>query len=104
MPVLALMSLLQSEIDRMRGTCAMENMEGGSEYLLERGRKEASKAEARAGTRQRHPPTGNARRRRAVLVLVSTLPLKGSGESNINTACLPRAIPTEVWRTKKKNL
>ena len=51
-----------------------------------------------------HPSTGNAHRRHAVLVLDSTPPLKGDVESSISTACLPRAIPTEVWRTKKKPL
>ena len=39
-----------------------------------------------------------------MLVLVSTPPVKGGVEPSIGTACLPLAIPTEVWRTKKKPL
>ena len=37
-----------------------------------------------------------------MLLLNPTLPVTGSVKFNNNTAYLPRGIPTEVWRTKKK--
>ena len=76
-----------------------KHQEHGTNAVYKQGGREESEAVARRGAiLPNELPMGDIQCRRRT----HYFPMAGSRESSNNIECIPRAIPTGDWRTKKK--